>query len=239
MGDGEGHHPTLSSPEQGVPTCFSSGNPQRGRQSPLLCPQLLPDPCLYPACVQAVWLPGGTVFLLFPPSTTWLAFRAQPWALNFGDPPNVDLCWSSWGGSCRAFAAFWFVPEIDYTTMQWFRVYGKAQQKADIKVCCSLSSYAREQDSSTQPSGFFLSPDSCAATPKCTPRRGTFLPMQPRGSSDHATHSWLPALLPTGTLTRPPDTGTWLSHWPPEHQTLPSAAYKEHAVFSPCPFLSQ
>ena len=38
---------------------------QKSKQSLLLCLWLLSDPCLHPACIQAVHLPGSTVLLCF------------------------------------------------------------------------------------------------------------------------------------------------------------------------------
>lgn len=104
---------------------------QRSRQSPLCVPSFHQIPAFtLPASKLPDCQGAQCSFVFF--SGTWLGFRAP----NFGDPPNADLRGSSWGGSCRAFAIFWLVPEIGCASMQWFGVHDKAQQKAGAKACC-------------------------------------------------------------------------------------------------------
>ena len=61
----KGHQPALSSPEQEVHTHHWSGSPHRRANYLLSCPRFPPDPFLHPVCVQAIFLPGGSVFLCF------------------------------------------------------------------------------------------------------------------------------------------------------------------------------
>lgn len=131
--------------------------------TPLMSPastRSLPLSCLHPSCLTARWhsIP------FFPPSTTWLGFRAQPWALNFGDPPNVDLCWSSWEGlAVLLLLSGWSQKLITQpcSDLEFMVKHSKKLTSRFAALCYCLSSYAREQDSSTQPSGFFVSRQLC------------------------------------------------------------------------------
>ena len=81
--DGEG---IMASPHSLVPRAGNSSLPlfrkpsQKSEQPPFLCPQLPPQPCLHPVCVQAFCLPGGTVLLCFI-SRMWLGVKVS----NFRD----------------------------------------------------------------------------------------------------------------------------------------------------------
>lgn len=57
---------------------------QKNKQSPLFCPWLPSDFCLYPVCTA--FLPGGTVLMSFI-SGLWLGFKTS----NFRDPHDSDL----------------------------------------------------------------------------------------------------------------------------------------------------
>lgn len=53
-------------PREGILHPFLSKKPlQKSRQSPVLCPRLLSDPCPHPGCVRVIGMPGITVLLCF------------------------------------------------------------------------------------------------------------------------------------------------------------------------------
>lgn len=98
---------------------------QKSKQSPLQSSWLPSDPCPHSVCVQAVCLPGSTVLLCFI-SDTRLGFKTP----YFRYPCSVDLCQFFWGRVSLHCGQCWFVSEISHVTVQWFRVYGKGQEKS-------------------------------------------------------------------------------------------------------------
>jgi len=88
------------------------------------------------------------------------------------------------------------------TTRQQFRVYGKCSKKPAPKFAAlsqCLYSYDRKQGSTSS----FVPGQAVPPLPNALQERELFLPVRPRGSSDHAAHSQVSVLLPHRSTTKP------------------------------------
>lgn len=162
---------------------------QKSKQSPFLCLQFRSDSCLHPV-YKLYACQGAQYSCVLSQACGWVS-KLQVSRINT-DPLGEGLA------MLLLFAVL--SQKSSRTTRQQFRVYGKCSKKPAPRfeaLSQCLYSYARKQGSTTS----FVPGQAVPPLPNALQERELFLPVRPRGSSDHAAHSRVSVLLPYRSTT--------------------------------------
>ena len=127
------------------------------------------------------------------PWVSWLGFQTP----NFRDPRGADPCRSSGGGSHCTVAGASLSQKL-VVTWKCPRVYGKVKQKTGTKAHCPqpVSPILLTNRAAQWHSPSFVFREAVPPLPNALQAGELFLPVRPRGSSNHTTWSWVSTLPP-------------------------------------------